>query len=484
MRFFEGHFINRVYVSSPFDVNSAGIRATSGVAWLNHGKSRTLGAWPRREIADPMKLLEVVNDQSPWSVFIHASQDDTSPTPFFTKKQAWYQQLQTLWPKTTEGEFYILCERPELFNSMKDLLNDPNANLEDWLELWWQTPFLITTSVYTCEDLPNCLYGIVNGAHPPLRCELEIGNCLDGLLQGRCYTIGNGLTLALAMHRAKAMKLRSKLFAHNLFKFMERHDFRHLYQDVTSSWMGLYYGHLSQQIADFPYYYVCMGPKFADQKVIFMLLPGESESFPHVLKGNNVALTSYKTSMLPYIHTSVWHSLGDTYVGIPDIRGMLTAIICNRNTWRWWTNEEWKRCLSKWISYGYLRETLQYSFDLYKNGSDNGHVCHNRCVQLWYQASILDSAHFKKLVPLLLPNSPFQFGKLCSEVCDKGIITQLRSCNHIYYCKGLNNRITIKLLALYKCFGLGTHACTFSRSSIVGELVMNYIKEHRSVLYT
>jgi hypothetical protein len=482
MRFFEAHFINRVYVTSPLDPGSGSVYGTGGVAaGLQHLPGA--GAWPRREIADPDKLLLVARSKSEWQIYEHKH------SFYYSKRIGWDRKLKTLWPAVVEGDFHILCESPNMFASILD-----GSNMFDWLERWWQTPFLITTSVYSCPSLSAADYGLVNGVYPPLRYELrgegDKDKELKYLLKGRCYTIGNGLTLALAMHRVGALKQKTKEFAGHLLQFLGQRDYGHMYQDVSSTWMSLYYGHPTQQVADFPWYYACMGPRFADSRVVCMLLPGETESFPHIVRGNHVAITTYKTAMLPYLNTSVWSNLGNSFVGTPDIIGMLTAISCNRRAWKWWIGGGGQTILTNWLNGGHLGLILKSSFILYTRGSDNGNVCRRRLRVIWEQiisSHLLQTYH---LLPQIVQTSPFAFMQTMHHMLiSQGLhfntsgMKLMATKHHPYYMHCLDSRITTRLLAIYRIFGLGARSrATFPDSNIVGALLLDWFKEHKGSL--
>lgn len=482
MRFFEAHFINRVYVTSPLDPGSGSIQGTGGVA-TGLNQIPGAGAWPRREIADPNKLLLVARSKSEWQLYKHKH------LHYYIKRIGWERTFKTLWPAVVEGDFYILCESPQMFAS---ILDDSTTNMHEWLERWWQTPFLITTSVYSCPSLAAADYGLVNGVYPPLRYELrrDKEKELKDLLKGRCYTIGNGLTLALAMHRAGALRQKTKEFAGHLLQFLGQRDYGHMYQDVSSAWISLYYGHPTQQIADFPWYYTCMGPQFADSRVVCMLLPGETESFPHIVRGNHIAITTYKTAMLPYVNTSLWRHLGNSFVGTPDIIGMLTAVCCNRRAWRWWNNGDGRIILMNWLNCGHLNLTLRSSFILYNRGSDNGTVCRRRLRGIWEQIIASHLLQTYQLLPQIINMSPFAFMQTLHQMLiSQGLhfntsgMKLMATKHHPYYMYCLKNRITTRLLAIYRIFGLGArnHA-TFPDSNIVGSLLLDWFKNNKGSL--
>jgi len=431
-------------------------------------------AVPRREIADPEKLALVASQNTSladWNICARHS------NYFYTKKVEWNRRLTSFkGPKNitvTEGQFYVLCERPSMFNSS---MND----LTSWLEEWWQTPFLITTSVYTCS---SSKYGITNGIYPHSRITIDENSAeLKQLIKGRCYTVGNGLIYALAMHRIGLIKTLN--FENALAEFISKHEFNNLYQQVPLSWTTLYYGHPAQHIADFPWYYICSGPHFADARIVALLLPGADEAFPHMIHHNVVALTSYKSAMMPYFNKQIWDTLDDTFVGMPDIYGYLTAVCSIRSAWKWWVDNPY--IIVEWLSCGFLRNLLSCSFLLYTNGSDNGNIVKSRLQTIW--RTILDIVPIYILVPcvsFIIKDTPIRFMQLLHAKIpglSQELMSSMRITRHPYLCFILTKRIIFRLNVLYEAFGLGKRTEKFHGSSIVGKLLIKLCERDLGII--
>jgi hypothetical protein len=465
MHFIEANHINRVYVTSPYDVIDLELD--------NHGAGEeVITDLPRREIADPEKLLKCIQDEGKWNI----SKPDGL---YYVKKINWRKRLKTLWPEVDEGDFYIMCQIPQMFRECVNV-----SNVFEFLEKWWDTPFLITTSIY--HSLDDYTYGIPNGLHPPQRHQLRSGFMFNDLLKGRCYTIANGLTLILAMHRLRVTSEKPKEFAGHLLQFIGKHDYSRLYQKVDDVWGHLYYGHSTHHIADFPCFYVCMGPKFAHPLITYTLLHTDAESIPNVISTTRVVFTSYKSAMLPYLHGHVWNNLMEAFVGKPDIIGMLTAIVCNRSAWKWWCSKGQNNTLRRWISNGHIVRFLKSSFILYNNGSDNGNVCRSRLRKLWDYMITEFGEEVTKVLPLVIRDSPYTF--MQSYIANikykyNKELMLMRECNHPYFQYNLNDLITQKLLIVYRAFGLGKKAETFPGSTIIGDMLLEKMKQDRSILY-
>jgi hypothetical protein len=370
-----------------------------------------------------------------------------------------------------ENEFYILCENPYMLSSIVEA-----HDMLAWLEQWWQTPLLVTTSIYTVE---SWRYGLVNGLYPHTRYDLKKFKEFKGLVNGRCYSIGNGLTLALAMHRVGMF--RGREFTESLFKFLQQHDFDNLYQQVLTPWVSLYYGHPTQHVADFPWYYVCSGPQFADPSVLYMMLPAQTEGFPQIVRGNHIAMTSYRSAMLPYIAPNIWINIGNIYVGEPDIYGYMTAIFCSRRVWKWWLQKQ-QQAFKRWLHFGFLPNIMISTFLLYNKGSDNGNVTYSRIAAVWKQLlGLTDISDITTCVTRFIDHVPYRFMKLLHDehMMTTELLSLQRANNHVFYKKTYEPMVLSRLCSIYEIFGLGlSRKNKFVNSETVGQLVLAHFKDN------
>ena len=448
MHFFEAHFVNRIYVTSPY------VPLTQ----------ETLLAVPRREIADPEKLTAVAAaTATSWGVKSYKA------SYYYVKKVEWHKPFISFkhGNPVTEGRFYVLCEKPSVFV-------DPTTpcftdKLTDWLEEWWQTPFLITTSIYSCG---TCEYGIANGRYPHRRIIIDNNSSeLQQLLGGRCYTIANGLTYVLAMHRMGYLKTLA--FESSLRAFICKHHMNDIFQQVTLPWMPFYYGHPTQHIADFPWYYICMGPRFANHRIVSLLTPWEDESFPHLILHNWIALTSCRSAVLPAFNRGVWNTVNETFTGTPDIYGYLLAVGCTRSGWKWWLENP--ELLEQWIRLGYLHYVLMTSFLLYTNGSDNGQLARGRVHLIWKQLiAIVDRETLSSAVCLVIKQVPYRFMQLLHSdlpALNSELMLSMRIVSHSYSTR-LDRQLIFRLNVIYTAFGLGKRKEPFPGAAEIGKLIL------------
>jgi hypothetical protein len=65
----------------------------------------------------------------------------------------------------------------------------------------------------------------------------------------------------------------------------------------------------------------------------------------------------------------------------------------------------------------------------------------------------------------------------------KNAMGLMRKYHHPYFEYRLNKMITQKLIVIYNAFGLGTKKEVFQGSTIIGEMLLEKMKQDRSILY-
>lgn len=454
MQFFEAHFINKIYITSPTDslVNAELLLAT-----------------PRAEIADPVKLTSIVQGKREWF----------ARNGFSCIRVPYQRTLTSFTPPVCEGDFFVMLQNTQLFETAQDLPEASEQEICNWLFRWWQTPFLITTSIYTSSDVR---YAIPNGVYPHTRVILTEGEELDEMITGRCYTIANGLILALAMHRTGLLK--NMAFVSAILTFLETYYHDELYQPVCPPWDHIYYFHPTQQIADFPRYYVCSGPCFADSRIIERFIRGIPGDHDHVLTPSTIAMTSYVTAMLPHYNNYIYTNYQRPLIEIPDMYGHLNASTCtSRRSWKQWV--QWEQWTGYLDTVSRAIQLLAASFVLYKRGSDNGVLVRRRLTVVW--RIILQHITFKNIPRHLWSEAPFNFVRICHEMhgLTETQVSILRSSDNVYYTKFMKKNVITRLILIYQIFGMTSmRNNTFQSSNIVGELVLDVFKKNKMLLFT
>jgi hypothetical protein len=304
--------------------------------------------YPREEIAHPIKLKNIVEDDTlVWK--IHTYMNDT----FYATWLPWFRHYRFYNNTISTESIYILTERPALFESFKNIIHNYKSNkiefinkLKDWLSRWWNAPFLVTIPIlyndgnlYTIENLYPFTKTKLNDYHKE--------DYLNVLLNNRSYTICNGLTLFLAYHRLGLISANIALPI--LTNFIHRND-PFILQDVTDVWHNIYYGMAIPHIADFPAYYVCTGPDFAHENIVKLFKPYFDFNFVYT----NIAelfnlYTSPFTAMFPYFNPCIWKQLYEINrwpimtpntndMIIPDMSGFIHGMLTTKQSWKYWCN--------------------------------------------------------------------------------------------------------------------------------------------------
>jgi len=410
---------------------------------------------PRRAIADPVKLCAAAarKEWSPCSC---------SGRKFLYMKLDWKRRVGDI----SEGEYYIVCRDDSMFHV---------TDLTDWLPRYWQSPFLITTSIYECQGVR---WGIVNGKYPHERVRVTAGNELKNLIRRKCYTVCNGLTLALAMHKCKIINSQS------LFTFLSSMDTNDLYLRVPTEWDRIYYNHHTQQIADFPWYYVCEGPKQADACLMALLTEDHQEPFTNIIEESTVALTSLQTAMLPSIDTTrPWTNM---YLGYPDIYGYLVAVTCNKKLWKWWLDGNKDIILQEWLNTGHARSFIEAATALYIGGHQQ--LSRSRLKDTWVEFISISRLHMNITVyyiKQMIPTIPYIFMQLLHEKrggLPAEIMKLMARSAHPYYTKCLVPRILNRLNVIYSAFGLGKRPEPFPQAAIIGSLVLEHLQRKKEII--
>ena len=261
---------------------------------LRSGVSRTTDY---EEIAAPAKLVEVVDSLKPlneWRIL---------------------QRGNDIFYTASFSSFHIVTQHPSIFCA------NPEFN-EEWLLNKWNVLFLVTTRYFDTHDT------------------------LDALLDHHCYTVCNGFTLFLALHRFG--RLRVKHIYDGLRRFVATHGSQP-FQVVQTSWEALYYGLPINNIADIPWYYACTGPAWADVKIVNLFREnahGQLDPYAQIIRNDNVVYyTSCFSAMIPYFNRQHWeshlvhsqwpHPNHDEQVFRPNINDFLLAVCRTKRSFKW-----------------------------------------------------------------------------------------------------------------------------------------------------
>jgi len=266
---------------------------------------------PREEVAKPSKILR----RHTWCDFNDMFKSALVGSP--------------------ESSCFLLAPESSL-NMWSTIFDIPvsSASIGAWLDENRSKNFIVT-------------YPIINQSYSythryPYIVRLSEGR-IQTLLVHKSYTICNGLTLALAMHRlgawpGRVMKQALRAMQHEL----------HVYDPIDMCWMPYYADHILQ-ICDFPAHYALCGG--ADLGVIAFLIGDRLSQLQQHIQGGRIKYTTYAatafssgvmnwelykmlTRGVSWPARSQLHTHGDT--SEPDWAGFARACVGSRGFWRAW----------------------------------------------------------------------------------------------------------------------------------------------------
>ena len=279
---------------------------------------------PREEVAAPSKILRR-----------HEWLDVRAMQAFDSELLEAYAEIVS----SDRCSCYLLAPEESLV-LWKTVFDVPisSAHIKNWLDSHWDKRFIVT-------------YPIINKSYsyshkPPYIFRLPDPTCMhiQTQLHNKSYTICNGLTIALAMHRSGAWPGR-------VMKQIDLNSLPRLEAvDIDTKWMPFYNDHILQ-ICDFPTHYALCGG--ADLGVIAHLMraSGPAVQLQQQMLGSRIKYASYTatafssgkvnwelykmlTSTASWPARSYLHTNGDT--SEPDWFGFARACVGSRGFWRAW----------------------------------------------------------------------------------------------------------------------------------------------------
>jgi len=130
---------------------------------------------------------------------------------------------------------------------LEDLTN-PNITPLEWMQKYWNEPFLLTHPFYQIHGDP--LFYIFSSKHAkaiPLPLETDV---YETAIENGCYSVGNGLLLALSM--VALGKWKETDFLQSMSLFLDTHT----PLDSTLPFYTHLYGAWNEYIEPFPYHLI------------------------------------------------------------------------------------------------------------------------------------------------------------------------------------------------------------------------------------
>jgi len=365
---------------------------------------------PRDEIADPKKLKTFIDsDRIVWN----GTYTDNQGVEFLYANVQW---IKNYTDDIYSTNFYIMTKHASMFQNIKNIDGNKESNIDWtlWLRIWGRYLFLITTPIFEYQgqryiskytypeshiNIDTTYYGIRvdHGRHINLHDD-EMTE-VNTLLQNRCYTIGNGFTLMLAMYRNGMVREIDMINA------LQDSYSRDYYQDVYYEWESLYYGVTIPHIADYPWFY---GSGGLSVRVFSMLLPENNNIQCMIQINNTIIVHTIQSALFKNFNLYMWkcneevnkwaigyYNLMNDALLIADIPGFIQCILKNKSTWKWWKNNyvDYLNRLSN--NYNDILLYIFYRYSVHKRG-------HRRLRQLYLQLLDIHDANFTLIKVYLL----------------------------------------------------------------------------------
>jgi len=354
---------------------------------------------PREEIAHPIKLqIAVENSKTIWNQYTF------DKNTFYVYWFPWYRKYNIHGESIYTSVFHILTEKPALFKTFYSMISSLKFNkfadtdtydinrLLEWLIIWWNEAFLITVPILHSVSGPF----ICNSNYPFHQILLNRycpDDYLNVLLENQSYTFGNGLILLLAYHRLGIIPAR--ILKPVLEIFLKMHP-EYFYQNVNDQWNTLYYSSRIAHIADFPAYYVCMGPHFAHKNIVELFKPYFDYNFAVNIYPHFIFYTTPFSAIFPYFNLSLWEVFRNNANEwldcveydpennekiIPDLSGFIHGILLSKPAWKFWLSNSNKILTDLFNTYmcneKLIEDILQICSYFYTYGS----FYHNRSIK-------------------------------------------------------------------------------------------------------
>lgn len=295
---------------------------------------------PREEIASPAKLL----------AFAQTQDDDWDPVTVFNVEyqRAWIQfrtRYNAVSRKIRSHGLYALTQRPDMLTSVLNVDETSVDHMLHWLRQYALTPVVITCPLLSYRTrYQEVLYFLTNTFPQRTIHVTPFTDLTQQMLMNNAFTIANGLTLAIAMHR-------NGVWTHGTFMEALAYWFdenTNPYTDITPEIQDLVVQHRIPQVCDHPYFYACMGKHKAHIGVV-QILRGNYEVFEPFVQQQDVhsqVVTSAALQMLPYTPLDIFdyvtaNSLDDesvvSHTGTRvDIGGLMQSMFTQRGVWKRW----------------------------------------------------------------------------------------------------------------------------------------------------
>lgn len=373
----------------------------------------------REEIACPYKLLAVC--QTPVDQWDDIIINDIS------FKRTWVQ-MRKKYPsvsrKISSLGFYCVSKSGDesMFHTIL-ALEDDAEQLYEWLTLYGKTYAAITCPVFCYRNKFHDMIYYVTNAYPPQSFQaIPTIDITEQLLNESAYTMMNGLTLLIALHRLGHFSEQPCLEAMDRWIEDLKKENKSIYSDVTPDIQELIVQHQIPHVCDHPFYYSCMGRDKASMYVMSYLKQQYNimEPFVQLHLQDGRLVTNAALQMLPHVPIQIMDFVSmlqdddddeededenDDHLTETDLGGLMQAMFCQRGMWKRWM-ATYKYNLSRYCDISsskdqFIERCLRRTFQYYNKGSNVGIVRTSRICEFWKQViQVVDKT--KTLIPNFL----------------------------------------------------------------------------------
>lgn len=347
----------------------------------------------REEIAEPNKLLAVCQQPAySWDPYTLENQNYTTNRTWIT----WRKEYKMQNTKLNSNGFYVLCEHPEMFSSILDVdPEDPEA-MREWLDTWCQQIAVISAPLMMMRTPTDSIfYGIPNDVNVTPFLIIPIFDLTQQFIDQNAYTIINGLTIALAMHRIGVW--HECVFYDVIRSWLSSLDMEQPWSEVTNDNSFLYLQHPIPHVSEHPLHYAVMGKEKAAYGIVRKL---RKYIYPHIddphVQFHTASFGYYTTvaaSMFPYLDQKYWKMFVKPWKNAAeefdeedhvfhDKGGFFMSIVRSRRQWKWFKKNHHKY-MFLWGSSADDTETiLRRLFTMISNVSAY-RTCSSRIRNIW-----------------------------------------------------------------------------------------------------
>ena len=282
----------------------------------------------REEVAAPHKICNI---EANWEPFLRTEQT----------REPW------VYSKTLSSGCFIVAPM-----SSTDLWDASSYSDVNWLKHNWGKRFIVTYPTYSDDNGGLFTYSYV-GSYIVKLIAPECYQTPNQFLERKSFTICNGFTLAIALHRSGKLPVRKLLDMLERACEGQEADNR-FFMHFDEEWMEFYTGHILQ-VLDFPVHYaLCGGCNDAVIRSMWRLMNDTTSGDVYVqcIGGGRSKYLSYMSSafnapesltvkmfrVLQNLENwpmrSSLHTVGDT--SEPDWMGFAKLVTCRRGFWREW----------------------------------------------------------------------------------------------------------------------------------------------------